>query len=68
MFQQLPTAGLPFQFDDWGQLEAYVDDMLKVGVIDQFDEVRWDLRPSPGTEPLKPGLPTGAPTSLKSLP
>lgn len=47
MFQQLPTAGLPFQFDDWGQLEAYVDDMLKVGVIDQFDEVRWDLRPSP---------------------
>jgi len=23
MFQQLPTAGLPFQFDTWGQYEAY---------------------------------------------
>jgi carboxylate-amine ligase len=46
MFQQLPTAGLPFQFDDWAQLEGYVADMIHTGVIDQFDEVRWDLRPS----------------------
>ncbi|MBD5786817.1 glutamate--cysteine ligase [Cellulosimicrobium terreum] len=47
MFQQLPTAGLPFQFEDWTQLEGYVADMLHTGVIDQFDEVRWDLRPAP---------------------
>jgi glutamate---cysteine ligase / carboxylate-amine ligase len=47
MFQQLPTAGLPFQFDDWSQLEAYTADMMHTGVIDQFDEIRWDLRPSP---------------------
>lgn len=47
MFQQLPTAGLPFQFDRWSELEQYVDDMLKTGVIDVFDEIRWDIRPSP---------------------
>lgn len=47
MFQQLPTAGLPFQFDSWSQLEAYTADMIHTGVIDQFDEIRWDLRPSP---------------------
>ena len=47
MFQQLPTAGLPFQFEQWSQLEGYVDDMLHTGVIDEFDEIRWDLRPSP---------------------
>jgi len=47
MFQQLPTAGLPFQFDQWSELEHYVDDMLKTGVIDVFDEIRWDIRPSP---------------------
>ncbi|WNB86042.1 glutamate--cysteine ligase [Cellulomonas sp. ATA003] len=47
MFQQLPTAGLPFQFERWEQLEGYVADMLHTGVIDQFDEVRWDVRPSP---------------------
>ncbi|QIK82776.1 glutamate--cysteine ligase [Sanguibacter sp. HDW7] len=47
MFQQLPTAGLPFQFEQWDELEGYVDDMVRTGVIDAFDEVRWDLRPSP---------------------
>ncbi|MBC7290205.1 MAG: glutamate--cysteine ligase [Actinotalea sp.] len=47
MFQQLPTAGLPFQFDRWEELEAYTADMVHTGVIDQFDEIRWDLRPSP---------------------
>lgn len=47
MFQQLPTAGLPFQFETWSQLEGYVADMVHTGVIDSFNEVRWDLRPSP---------------------
>ncbi|MFI2754289.1 glutamate--cysteine ligase [Cellulomonas sp. P22] len=47
MFQQLPTAGLPFAFERWDELEGYVGDMLHTGVIDQFDEVRWDVRPSP---------------------
>ncbi|MDR2567188.1 MAG: glutamate--cysteine ligase [Bifidobacteriaceae bacterium] len=47
MFQQLPTAGLPFQFDEWPELEAYVADMLHTGVIDVFNEIRWDIRPAP---------------------
>lgn len=47
IFQQLPTAGLPYQFAEWSQLEQYVDDMLKTGVIDDFTEVRWDIRPAP---------------------
>ena len=28
MFQQLPTAGLPFQFATWPEFEAYVQDQL----------------------------------------
>ncbi len=47
MFQQLPTAGLPPQLVTWGELEQYVGDMLHVGVIDEFNELRWDVRPSP---------------------
>jgi glutamate---cysteine ligase / carboxylate-amine ligase len=47
MFQQLPTAGLPFQFERWSELEGYVADMVHTGVIDDFTEVRWDLRPAP---------------------
>jgi carboxylate-amine ligase len=47
MFQQLPTAGLPFQFEDWAGFEHYVGDMLKTGVIDMINEIRWDIRPVP---------------------
>ena len=47
IFQQLPTAGLPYQFGAWAELERYVADMLHTGVIDDFTEVRWDVRPAP---------------------
>lgn len=60
MFQQLPTAGLPFNFDEWGELEQYVDDMLKVGVIDEFNEVRWDVRPSPHYGTIEARIADGA--------
>ena len=47
MFQQLPTAGLPFQFERWSEFEAYADDQLVTGVVDELDEIRWDVRPAP---------------------
>lgn len=47
MFQQLPTAGLPFTFNSWGQYEDYVQDMFTTGVIDAGSEIRWDIRPVP---------------------
>ncbi|SFQ07473.1 carboxylate-amine ligase [Amycolatopsis arida] len=62
MFQQLPTAGLPFQFRRWAELERYVEDMFVTGVIDHFSEIRWDIRPAPhfGTVEMRvcDGLPT----------
>lgn len=62
MFQQLPTAGLPFQFEEWSQLEGYVGDMLHTGVIDTFDEIRWDLRPSPKFGTLEVRICDGIPS------
>jgi len=47
MFQQLPTAGLPFQFQSWTEFESYADDLVTTGVIEELDEIRWDLRPAP---------------------
>ncbi|MGW9629173.1 glutamate--cysteine ligase [Agromyces sp. NPDC055520] len=47
MFQQLPTAGLPYQLADWPAYERFVDDLVRTGVIDDHSEVRWDIRPSP---------------------
>lgn len=55
MFQQLPTAGLPPQFDDWADYERLVADLLHIGVIEGFGDLRWDIRPSPkwGTVELR---------------
>ncbi|GAA4755800.1 glutamate--cysteine ligase [Gordonia alkaliphila] len=47
MFQQLPTAGLPFQFHEWSEFEAFVGDQRTTGIIDNLTEIRWDIRPSP---------------------
>jgi carboxylate-amine ligase len=46
MFQQLPTAGLPFQFQKWSEFEEFVADQKKTGIIDHMNEIRWDIRPS----------------------
>ena len=67
MFQQLPTAGLPFHFQEWAELEAYVDDMLTTGVIDIFDEIRWDLRPSPKFGTLEVRVCDGIPSMSELL-
>ncbi|GLJ59983.1 putative glutamate--cysteine ligase 2 [Microbacterium barkeri] len=47
VFQQLPTAGLPWQLDAWSDFEGYVDDMTRAGVMADETEVRWDIRPAP---------------------
>ena len=47
LFQQLPTAGLPVDVHTWAELEGYHAGMLKTGVIDNFSELRWDVRPAP---------------------
>jgi carboxylate-amine ligase len=46
LFQQLPTAGLPFQFETWAQYRTYLHDVFTTGVIADASELRWDVRPS----------------------
>jgi carboxylate-amine ligase len=62
MFQQLPTAGLPFQFDTWQQFEAYLRDMFTTGVIEHYKDVRWDVRPSPELGTLEVRICDGMPS------
>ncbi|KAA9134986.1 glutamate--cysteine ligase [Microbacterium caowuchunii] len=47
VFQQLPTAGLPWQLSDWAGYEGYLEDMVRTGVMADATEVRWDIRPAP---------------------
>jgi carboxylate-amine ligase len=55
VFQQLPTAGLPWPLPDWAGFEGYVDDLIRTGVISEVTELRWDIRPAPrwGTVELR---------------
>jgi carboxylate-amine ligase len=47
VFQQLPTAGLPWPLATWAEYESYLDDMVGTGVMADATEVRWDIRPAP---------------------
>ncbi|GAB3990342.1 glutamate--cysteine ligase [Nocardioides marmoraquaticus] len=62
MFQQLPTAGLPFHFDDWPQFERYAADLVTTGVIEEIDEIRWDVRPAPRHGTVEVRVCDGVPT------
>ena len=65
LFQQLPTAGLPPQLERWEQLEQYVGDMMHTGVIDEVNEVRWDVRPAPRFGTLEMRIADGAASLLE---
>lgn len=47
VFQQLPTAGLPWPLANWAEYESYLADMVDTGVMEDATEVRWDIRPAP---------------------
>lgn len=47
VFQQLPTAGLPWPLENWAEFESYMGDMVGTGVMEDASEVRWDIRPAP---------------------
>ncbi|HZK04397.1 MAG TPA: glutamate--cysteine ligase [Actinomycetaceae bacterium] len=66
MFQQLPTAGLPHRFDTWSELERYTEDITRTGVIEDFSEVRWDIRPSPRLGTIEVRV-CDAPTNVTEL-
>lgn len=63
MFQQLPTAGLPFQFQKWSEFEEFVADQKKTGIIDHMNEIRWDIRHRRTWAPSRCGSSTVSPIS-----
>jgi carboxylate-amine ligase len=63
MYQQLPTAGLPFHFTRWEEFEAFAEDQLTTGVIDEINEIRWDIRPSPVLGTLENRVADSIPTA-----
>ncbi|MCQ9352512.1 glutamate--cysteine ligase [Corynebacterium sp. 153RC1] len=46
LYQQLPTAGLPYQFQTWEEFEAYMVDQDRSGVINHVGQMHFDIRPA----------------------
>jgi carboxylate-amine ligase len=62
VFEGLPTAGLPYQLNDWPEFEQFMTTLVCANAIQTVREVWWDIRPHPnfGTIELRvcDGLPT----------
>ena len=46
LYQQLPTAGMPYQFENWEQWKAYMRDQAISGVINHTGSMHFDVRPA----------------------
>lgn len=46
LYQQLPTAGMPYQFRDWVEWQAYMRDQATSGVINHTGSMHFDIRPA----------------------
>jgi carboxylate-amine ligase len=55
VFENLPTAGLPYVLSGWAEFETFMGTLLSAGAISTIREVWWDIRPHPdfGTVELR---------------
>ncbi|MDO5729601.1 MAG: YbdK family carboxylate-amine ligase [Actinomycetaceae bacterium] len=47
IFHQLPSAGIPPQFDDWDEYSLAVNQLIDSGFIRSAHNLFWDMRPAP---------------------
>ncbi|MEJ8564814.1 glutamate-cysteine ligase family protein [Micrococcus sp. GPGPB33] len=64
----MPTAGLPFQFQEWEDFERCVAQMEQVGMIADVTECRWDVRAVPAWARWRCARATAWPRSRRSPP
>lgn len=62
IFESLPTAGLPYMMDNWGQFQRFMRTLIGAGTIRSIREVWWDIRPHPGFGTLELRICDGIPT------
>jgi carboxylate-amine ligase len=62
VFENLPTAGLPYQLGGWGEFESYMETLISTGTIGSIKEVWWDIRPHPGFGTVELRVCDGLPT------
>ena len=62
VFESLPTAGLPYWMDNWGQFQRFMRTLIGAGTIHSIREVWWDIRPHPGFGTIELRICDGIPT------
>jgi YbdK family carboxylate-amine ligase len=62
VFESLPTAGLPYQMENWGQFQRFMRTLIGAGTIRSIREVWWDIRPHPGFGTLELRICDGIPS------
>ena len=62
IFESLPTAGLPYAMDNWGQFQRFMRTLIGAGTIRSIREVWWDIRPHPGFGTIELRICDGIPT------
>ncbi len=67
VFESLPTAGLPYLMENWGQFQRFMRTLIGAGTIRSIREVWWDIRPHPGFGTLELRICDGIPTMEELL-
>lgn len=62
IFESLPTAGLPYFMENWGQFQRFMRTLIGAGTIRSIREVWWDIRPHPGFGTLELRICDGIPS------
>ncbi len=62
IFESLPTAGLPYQLENWGEFQRFMRTLVGAGTIKSIREVWWDVRPHPRFGTLELRISDGIPT------
>ncbi len=66
VFETLPTAGIPFYFQDWDTYTRLVESYIKTGTIETIREIWWDMRPHPDFGTVEVRI-CDTPSSLKEV-
>ncbi|MBA2313383.1 MAG: glutamate--cysteine ligase [Actinobacteria bacterium] len=62
VFESLPTAGLPYHMENWGQFQRFMRTLIGSGSIRTIREVWWDIRPHPAFGTIELRICDGIPT------
>lgn len=66
IFEGMPTAGLPFRLNSYGEFQRYINTLIRARAIETIREIWWDIRPHPGFGTLEIRI-CDAPSTLREV-